>query len=70
MKNDWIIDVLMDLQKFSANNELKHLAAQLDDTILVASTELASPARARRRLIGAYEPTHRHAGDALTSGNA
>ena len=71
MKNDWIIDVLLDLRKFSAKNELSYLAEHLDDTIKVASTELASPARlTRRRLIGAYEPTGRHAGNAFTGDNA
>jgi hypothetical protein len=70
MKNDWIIDVLMDLRKFSAKNELSYLAEHLDDTIMVASTELASPSRKRRRIMGAYEPTGRHAGSAFTSDNA
>ena len=70
MKNDWIIDVLMDLRKFSAKNELSYLAEHLDDTITVAATEIASPVRMRRRLIGAHEPTGRHARNAFTGDNA
>ncbi|MEP3346550.1 MAG: hypothetical protein ABJN34_15975 [Litoreibacter sp.] len=70
MKNDWIIDVLMDLKKFSAKNDLRYLAEHLDDTIMVASTELASPSGSRRRLMGAYEPTGRHARSAFTGDNA
>ncbi len=70
MKNDWIIDVLMDLRKFSAKNELKYLAEHLDDTIMVATSELATPVHSRRRMTGAYEPTGRYAGNAFTGDNA
>lgn len=70
MTNDWIIDVLMDLKKFSASNELDYLAEHLDDTIMVATTELASPARSRRRLAGEIEQTHRHARSSFTGDNA
>ena len=70
MTNDWIIDVLTDLKKFSAKNELSYLAEHLDDTIMVASTEILSPVRARRRWVGANEPTGRHAGNAFTGDNA
>ncbi len=42
MTNDWIIDVLADLKKFSASNHLGRLAEQLDDTIMIASNELAA----------------------------
>jgi len=70
MKNDWIIDVLMDLKKFSAKNELTYLAEHLDDTIMVASTELASPIRSRRHLLGDHEPIGRHARSAFTGDNA
>ncbi len=42
MKNDWILDVLADLKMFANKNGLVALAEQLDDTTLVAATELAS----------------------------
>lgn len=70
MKNDWIIDVLMDLKKFSAQNDFTHLAEHLDDTIMVASTELASPVPARRSLVGDREQTGGYAGCAFTGDNA
>ena len=70
MKNDWIIDVLMDLKKFSARNRLNHLAEHLDDTIMVATTELALTVETRRRLIGENEQTSQYAGRAFTGDNA
>lgn len=42
MKNEWILDVLADLKAFSKANGLPALAEQLEDTALVAATELAS----------------------------
>lgn len=42
MQGDWIIDVLADLKSFASANNLKLLAEQLDDTILVAAAEIAS----------------------------
>lgn len=42
MKNDWIIDVLADLNSFAKSNGLPELATQLEQTALVASVELAS----------------------------
>lgn len=56
MTNDWIIDVLTDLQRFSANNALTRLADHLDDTIMVAATEL-STAGSRNALVGDFEQT-------------
>lgn len=50
MTNDWIIDVLTDLQKFSATNSMGKLADGLDDTIALATHELSAqqvPAHAR-----------------------
>jgi len=41
MAQDWIVDVLADLRNFAIQNGLTNLAEQLDDTILVAATELA-----------------------------
>ena len=52
MTNDWIIDVLMDLKKFSAKNQLGDLADHLDDTIMIATSELASNRPLVRRLAG------------------
>ncbi|MCX7888994.1 MAG: hypothetical protein N2422_04600 [Rhodobacteraceae bacterium] len=41
MQYDWIIDVLSDLKTFAQSNGLSALAEQLDDSILVAATEIA-----------------------------
>lgn len=42
MKNEWILDVLADLRQFARANDLSVLAEQLDDTCLIAASELAS----------------------------
>ena len=42
MKNEWILDVLSDLRNFAHNNGFSVLAEQLDDTKLVAASELTS----------------------------
>ena len=42
MAHEWIIDVLLDLRTFAAENDMKALAAQLDDTKLMAAIEIAS----------------------------
>ena len=42
MKNEWILDVLIDLRSFAAANGLPKLAEQLDDTALLAACELVS----------------------------
>lgn len=41
MKNEWILDVLVDLRDFAMSNELPELATQLERTTLVARFELA-----------------------------
>ena len=41
-KNDWILDVLADLKAFASSNGLTAISEQLDDTMLVAASELAS----------------------------
>jgi|GEM_PF-327375 len=41
MQYDWIVDVLSDLKTFAQTNGLSVLAEQLDDSILVAATEIA-----------------------------
>ncbi|NCO20673.1 MAG: hypothetical protein GW905_01375 [Rhodobacterales bacterium] len=52
MANDWILDVLADLKKFAARNDLIALAAQLDQTAVVAATEIASNEMRAPALIG------------------
>jgi len=42
MANDWILDVLADLKTYAKKNGLPALADQLDETLLVAATEIAS----------------------------
>ncbi|WP_146174192.1 hypothetical protein [Litoreibacter ponti] len=70
MTNDWIIDVLMDLKKFSASNNLDYLAEHLDDAIMVAATEIAQPSQPRRRVVGNFEQAGRHAGGSHAGENA
>ncbi len=41
-QNEWILDVLSDLRTFAAANGMSTLAEQLDDTKLIAATEIAS----------------------------
>ena len=41
MSKDWIIDVLGDLRAFATANELPSLARQLEETVVVASVEIA-----------------------------
>jgi len=41
-QNEWILDVLSDLNAFAVENGLIALAEQLDDTKLIAATEIAS----------------------------
>ncbi|MFV2033910.1 MAG: hypothetical protein ACC631_02140 [Halocynthiibacter sp.] len=42
MKNEWILDVLADLKAFAVQNNLLALAEQLDDTTMVAASDLVS----------------------------
>ncbi|MEL6167327.1 MAG: hypothetical protein AAFR35_01460 [Pseudomonadota bacterium] len=42
MSNDWILDVIADLEAFAHKNNLPALADTLGDTALVAATEIAS----------------------------
>lgn len=41
-RNEWILDVLSDLNAFAVANGLSALAEQLDDTRLIAAAEIAS----------------------------
>jgi len=52
MSQEWMIEVLTDLRKFAQANGLMALAEQLDDSILVAVTELKLNTRDPRRVIG------------------
>jgi len=40
MGHEWILDVITDLRAFAKQNELPILAAQLDESALVASAEI------------------------------
>ena len=42
MRSDWILDVLTDLKTFARANNMPILAEQLDDTAIVAMTEIAA----------------------------
>ncbi len=42
MADDWIIDVLADLKTYAKKNGLSVLAKQLDETALIAASEIAS----------------------------
>jgi hypothetical protein len=64
MTNDWIIDVLVDLKKFSASNNLSVLAEQIDDTIMIASNELALQKPATK-LVGCVDETRGRAESSL-----
>jgi len=52
--NDWILDVLADLKQFAARNDLTALAAQLDQTAVVAAKEIASTDMRAPALIGVH----------------
>jgi hypothetical protein len=64
MKYDWILDVLADLKTFAQSNGLDALAEQLDDTRLIAATEIVSLAeRASPEVRGDDAATGRHFGE-------
>jgi hypothetical protein len=58
MKNDWIIDVLADLNSFAKSNGLPELAKQLEETAILASVELASHSAGASN--GEPRPTFKH----------
>lgn len=47
MGKDWILDVLTDLRTFAVSNGMPALAEQLDDTRIVAMSEIASSTEGR-----------------------
>lgn len=69
MTNDWIIDVLEDLQKFTANNSMGRLADGLDDTIALAMREL-SAAQVSTARVPDSEQIRKFAGESLSCDNA
>lgn len=66
MTNDWILDVLSDLRRFSRQNGLTHLATHLDDAELIALAEIAN----QNRPAGSAEVTQLSSveGDEVRSG--
>ena len=48
------MDVLADLRSFAVQNEMKSLAEQLDDTLLVAASEIAQAERAADQIAGEH----------------
>ncbi|MGR3617654.1 MAG: hypothetical protein ACU0BB_16655 [Paracoccaceae bacterium] len=44
-KNDWILDVLADLKSFAEANDLNPLAAELDNTLKLATSVLSETAQ-------------------------
>ncbi|MEM6409069.1 MAG: hypothetical protein AAF700_11705 [Pseudomonadota bacterium] len=69
MTNDWIIDVLTDLRKFSASNSMDRLADRLDDTIQVAAREIDIAQALPQAGMSDVEQDRRYAGRALTGNN-
>ena len=45
MQHDWVINVLADVKTFAQCNGLDRLAEHLDDTMMVATAEIAASAR-------------------------
>lgn len=56
MAQDWIVDVLADLRSFATQNGLTSLAEQLDDTILVAATEIAQTDEGHPNVVESHAP--------------
>ena len=45
MDNEWILDVIADMRTFARQNGLAVLAEQLDDTWVLAASEITSPVK-------------------------
>lgn len=58
MSQEWMIDVLTDLKNFAQTNGLVALAEQLDDSILVAVSELKSKQQDPVNTRGSLSPDH------------
>ncbi len=71
MRTDWILDVLADLRTFASSNDLPALAEQLDDTAIVALTEIAAlKERTDGQAYGDRNATGANTGVAGASGHA
>ena len=57
MAQDWILDVLSDLKAFARDNDMPVLAEQLDDTAIVAMSEIAAMRDRQNALRGDGEAT-------------
>jgi len=68
MSQEWMIDVLTDLRQFAQQNGLMGLAEQLDDTILIAATELKT-ANQDRTSLGNSTKQDRGVSGTLASGD-
>lgn len=61
MRSDWILDVLADLKAYALSADMQVLAEQLDDTALVALSEIASrEQRMQTQPHGTKPPTGEH----------
>lgn len=71
MKYDWILDVLADLKTFSQSNGLQVLAEHMDNTRLIAATEIVSMAeKASAEMRGDDAATGIHSGGTGTRARA
>lgn len=66
MSQEWMIDVLTDLKKFAQTNGLMALAEQLDDSILVATSEI-NTAETGQGIHGGYANSNRILSGAVAS---
>ena len=58
MGQEWILDVLADIRRFAVNNRMPQLAEQLDDALMVATTEMASNANSAGQELGLASVTN------------
>lgn len=70
MTNDWIIDVLTDLQKFSASNAMGKLAERLDDTIALATHELSAQQTSVHAGMSKFEQASKDSRQVISCDNA
>lgn len=66
MSLEWMIEVLMDLKNFARANGLTGLAEQLDDSILIAASELKQNAKAKAAASAHERQDHRSPGKFAT----
>ena len=58
MGQEWILDVLAYIHRFAVNNRMPQLAEQLDDALMVATTEMASNANSAGQELGLASVTN------------